>query len=115
MPIKEELVADPPASRTFPFGSRMAAACQRRSCIEPVNVHLPVAGSNNSALERKVLPAPPAARTFPLDKSVPISLWHGRLRPPVSSQFPPTGSYSSKLMQKSIAPLNCPANSTVQM
>src|SRR6266487_1254462 len=82
MPIKEEAVADPPASRTFPFGSRMAAACQRRSCIESVNVHLPVAGSNNSALERKVLPAPPAARTFPLDNSVAAALWRGVFEAP---------------------------------
>src|SRR5438034_10181174 len=99
--MKEEEVADPPASRTFPFGSTTAAASQRGSCIEPVNVQLPVAGSNNSALERKVLPAPPAARTFPLANRVAVALWREVLRPPARCQVPATGSYSSELLTKS--------------
>src|SRR5438874_12699946 len=109
MLINYETVADPPDWRTFPFGSKTAVAAQRRSCIEPVNVHLPVAGSNNSALERKALPAPPAASTFPLDNRVAVALWRGVFRPPASCQVPPTGSYSSELLTRAIDPLNPPA------
>src|SRR5262249_41379354 len=94
---KFEVLVAPPATRTFPFGSRTAAVSQRLSRIEPVKFHAPVEGSNNSALERKALfPKPPAARTFPLCNKVAVADWRSVRIAPANCQVPFAGSKSSE-------------------
>src|SRR5262249_14394830 len=88
-----ELSAAPPAARTFPFAKRAAAASQRALCIGPGEVQEAAAGSDSSALARKLpLPKPPAARTFPLGNKVAVAVCRGICMAPLSCQFPITGS-----------------------
>jgi hypothetical protein len=56
----------PPATSTFPLGSRVAEWSWRAARGDPVAAQVPLAGSYSSALR---LP-PPATRTQPLGNSV---------------------------------------------
>src|SRR5262245_11228559 len=110
---KFEVLAAPPATRTFPFGSSRAAASQRGSCIEPVKFHAAVEGSNNSALDKKLLfPKPPAARTFPLDNKVAVADWRGAFIAPPGCQLRLAGSKISELPTKLKWPSNPAATRT---
>src|ERR1700722_8991104 len=66
----------PPAASTLPWGSNVAVGGPRGVVIEPVDAHVPPAGSYSSALERmpalKLLVAPPATSTIPLGSNVAV-------------------------------------------
>jgi hypothetical protein len=89
-------IVPPPATRTFPFGRRVAKVKWRAVPIEPVSDHNPVAGSYNSAEERTpAFPVPPAMRTLPSGRSVAVC--QERVVPiePVAVHVPVAGSYNS--------------------
>src|ERR1700728_517118 len=93
----------PPATSTLPSGSRVAVWYSRSTCIRPVSVQVPVAGSYSSALRRvlRKLPAlqewprlqpPPATSTSPSGSSVAVSPDLATFIAPVAVQVPATGS-----------------------
>jgi hypothetical protein len=51
-PREKPLESEPPATRTCPFGSRVAVASYRTADIDPAGTNVPLAGSYSSA-ERK--------------------------------------------------------------
>src|SRR5215469_5764737 len=79
----------------------------------PVVVHVPTAGSYNSALLKEVVPlSPPATSTLPDGSCVAVCSSRAMARPPVAVQLPVAGSYSSALV-KALLILEPPATSTL--
>ncbi len=113
----------PPAASTWPFGNRVAVKDSRPYFIDPVAVHVPVAGLYSSALARALskLPAsqpyawplqpPPATSTWPSDSRVAVCPDRATFIAPVAAQVPAAGSYSSALVTCS-KPCTPPATST---
>src|SRR5205807_523710 len=63
----------PPATRTLPFGSKVAVCPSRSVLRSAVRFHVPAAGSYSSALLKDLLLSlPPATRTLPLGSSVEV-------------------------------------------
>ena len=60
----------PPATNTLPLANKIAVWVCRGIVIDPVTVHVPVAGLYTSALEIALGKAPPATKTLPLLSSV---------------------------------------------
>src|SRR5258706_1462459 len=75
---------EPPATRTWPLGSRVALGSYRAVCRLPVVVQLPVAGLYSSAL----VPPPPATSTCPLGSRVAVESARATCRLPVNVQVP---------------------------
>src|SRR6185436_13233009 len=77
----------PPATRTFPSGSKVAVCPAREALIEPVGVHVPVLEAYNSALVP--VAEPPATRTFPFVSNVAVKYhWRATLMLPVAVHVP---------------------------
>src|SRR5580700_2143653 len=95
----------PPATSTSPLFSSVALCCSRAACIEPVCVHVPVAGLYSSALATSLqksssqLLKPPAASTWPSGSRVAVWNWRANFIDPVLAQVPVAGLYSSALVR----------------
>src|SRR6516162_731309 len=91
----------PPATSTFPSGSKVAAWLPRGSVMLPVLVHSPVDRLNNSAVAVQEVPIcelplvrPPATNTSPFGSSVAVCSPRARAMLPVLVHFPVLGSYN---------------------
>src|SRR5882757_6350276 len=99
---------------TRPSSSATAWCCQRASCIDPVAVQLPVAGSYSSAEERvsgasaERMRSPPATSTRPSGSSVAEWPYRSPVMPPVGDQPPVAGSYNSAEESPPLA-YDCPS------
>ena len=93
-------VHQPPATSTRPLGRSVAVSLARAVCIEPVAVHVPVAGSYSSALAtgRPVTSPPtipPATSTLPSWSSVAAAPVTAKGMCPVAENVRVAGLYSS--------------------
>ena len=87
----------PPAASTVPSGSTVAVAPNLASFIDPVVLHLPVAGSYSSALASELPPSaadPPVTRTSPSGSSAATASCLAVLIEPVAFQAFVAGLYS---------------------
>src|ERR1700722_20375253 len=89
----EKLALNPPATSTFPPGSRVAVCPPRLVVMLPVRAQVPVAGLYSSAL----LVPPPAASTWPSGSSVAVKPSRAVVMLPVGVHLPVAGLYSSAL------------------
>src|SRR5204863_4186995 len=97
----------PPAASTVPFGSSVIVNERRSWLIDPVKLHVPVAGLKSSAVgigSKAVLSAPPATRTCPFVSSTAAASHRGACIEPVKVHEPAAGSNNSALIRKPLLP-----------
>src|SRR5579859_6336592 len=96
-PLVKPPSLNPPVTRTWPLGSRVAVCCSRGACIEPVTDHVPVAGLYSSASLRSEqksssqLLNPPATSTCPSGSRVAVARSRPSVMLPVALQVPVAG------------------------
>src|SRR5207249_6593235 len=88
----------PPATSTLPFGSSTAVAPDLDTNMLPVLLHVPVAGSYNSAVASVWsggLISPPATSTLPFGSNTAMCARRAPIRFAVGAHVPVNGLYSS--------------------
>ncbi len=104
----------PPATSTWPSGSRVAVCPDLATVIAPVADQVPVAGSYSSAFVTCLRPCtPPATSTFPSGSSVAVALLTASGIFPVGENVRVAGLYSSAFVVPPAAISTCPSCSSV--